>query len=195
MAVKFAFEIFDHDDLESRYLLLLATSDSKEEIRQEAVKYLHRTEDNEGNEIKMASFEQWVDFITKKSEERLSQKTKIYVFGTHTLPFDLSCYQEILVILRLTLSKSAGLKSQIIDAKNLEAVKDEAPQLTRYVRELSNKNLECLFKYVNVIKEYALTVANGLGIYLLLEICAISPFNVTRFLHDDIEWLKVIIFI
>ncbi|RNA28281.1 proteasome-associated ECM29 -like protein [Brachionus plicatilis] len=27
MAVKFAFEIFDHDDLESRYLLLLASSD------------------------------------------------------------------------------------------------------------------------------------------------------------------------
>ncbi|CAF0720691.1 unnamed protein product [Brachionus calyciflorus] len=190
MAVKFAFEIFDHDDLESRYLLLLATSDSKEEIRQEAVKYLHRTQDNEGNDVKMASFEKWVDFISKKSDERLSQKSKIYVFGTHTLPFDLTCYQEILTMLRLTLSKSAGINPQIIDSKNLESVKDEAPLLSKYVRQLSQSNLECLFKYVNIIREYALTVANGLGIYLLLEICSISPFNVTKFLHDDIEWLK-----
>ena len=66
MAVKFAFEIFDQQELESRFLLLLATSDSKEEIRQEAVKYLRRTEDFDGNEIKMASFESWIEFISNK---------------------------------------------------------------------------------------------------------------------------------
>ncbi|RNA28279.1 proteasome-associated ECM29 -like protein, partial [Brachionus plicatilis] len=162
----------------------------KEEIRQEAVKYLHRTQDNEGKEIKMASFEQWVEFISRKIDERLSDKSKLFVFGTHTLPFDLTCYQQILVILRLALSNSAGLSAQIIDAKNLESVKDEAPSLSKYVRELSEKNLNCLFKYVNIIKEYALTVANGLGIYLMLEICAISPLNITKFLHDNIEWFK-----
>lgn len=66
MAVKYAFEIFDHDHLESRYLLILATSDSKEEIRQEASKYLRRVTDFDGNDLKMASFEEWVDFISRK---------------------------------------------------------------------------------------------------------------------------------
>lgn len=68
---------------------------SKEEIRQEASKYLHRTQDSEGNELKMASFEEWVDFMSSKIEDRLIRKYKLYTFGTHTLAFDLTCYQEV----------------------------------------------------------------------------------------------------
>ena len=66
MAVKYAFEIFENDHLESRYLLLIASSDSKEEIRQEASKYLRRTQDYDGNHLKMASFDNWVEFLSKK---------------------------------------------------------------------------------------------------------------------------------
>ena len=151
---------------------------------------MHRTQDNEGNDLKTASFEEWVDFISTKMEDRLKRNYKTFTFGTHTLAFDLNCYQEVLVILRLALSRGAGLKPQIIDSKSLESIRDQAPLLSGYVHELSKKNLNCLFKYVNIIKEYTLTMANPLGLYLLLEICAISPFNVTKFLHDDIEWLK-----
>ena len=68
---------------------------SKEEIRQEAVKYLRRFEDFDGNEIKMASFENWVEFISNKIEERFQSK-QVYVFGTHTLAFDMNCYQEVI---------------------------------------------------------------------------------------------------
>jgi len=93
--------------------------------------------------------------------------------------------------LRLALSKSAKLKGQIIESKSLESIKDEAFLLVDYVSKLSQTNLNCLFKYVNIIKEYAFTVANSLGIYLLLEICSISPLNITRFLNDNLEWLKV----
>jgi hypothetical protein len=67
---------------------------SKEEIRQEAVKYLRRFEDFDGNEIQMASFENWVEFISTKIEERFQSK-QVYVFGTHTLAFDINCYQEV----------------------------------------------------------------------------------------------------
>jgi proteasome component ECM29 len=191
MAVKYTFEIFDHDDLESRFLLLLATSDSKEEIRQDAVKYLRRTQDPDGNDLKMASFEKWVEFISNKIEERLNRNFKVYTFGTHTLAFEPNCYQEILTILRMALSKSANLKNaQIVDSKSLESSKDETPLLFNYVKKLSQENLNCLFKYVNIIKEYALTVGNALAIYLLLEISSISPVKITKFLHENIEWLK-----
>jgi proteasome component ECM29 len=190
MAVKYAFEIFDYDNLESRYLLLLATSDVKEEIRQESILYLRRTQDSDGNELQMASFVDWVDFIGKKSEDRLKRNYKVFTQGTHTLPFDLNCYQQVLVILRLALSKSAQLKPQIIDAKNLDAIKDEAPLLVNYVAQLGKDNLNSLFKYINIIKEYTLTVGNPLGVYLLLEICSISSLNIGTFLKDDLEWLK-----
>ncbi len=190
MAVKYAFEIFEQDHLESRYLLLLATSDAKEEIRQEAVKYLHRTEDGEGRELRTASFEKWIDFISAKAEDRLKRNYKVFTFGTHTLAFDLNCYQEILVMLRLALSREAKLKPQVIDAKSLESIRDETPQLAKYIHKLSAANLGCLFKYVNLIKEYTLTAGNSLGLYLLLEICSIAPVNITSNLKEDLEWLK-----
>ncbi len=190
MAVKYAFEIFEQDHLESRYLLLLATSDAKEEIRQEAVKYLHRTEDGEGQELRTATFDKWIEFISAKAEDRLKRNFKVFTFGTHTLAFDLSCYQEILVVLRLAMSKGAKLKPQVVDAKSLESIRDETPQLAKYVSELSSSNLGCLFKYVNLLKEYALTAGNAFGLYLLLEICSIAPVNITNILKEDLEWLK-----
>ena len=61
------------------------------------MKYLRRFEDFDGNEIKMASFENWVEFISNKIEERFQSK-QVYVFGTHTLAFDINCYQEVLII-------------------------------------------------------------------------------------------------
>ena len=66
MASKYAFEIFENDHLESRYLLILAASDNKEDIRQEAIKYLRKTHDYDGNELKIAKFDDLVNFITNK---------------------------------------------------------------------------------------------------------------------------------
>jgi hypothetical protein len=96
-----------------------------------------------------------------------------------------------LVLLRLSLSISAKIKPQIIDVKLLESIRDEAPQLANYVNKLAHENLNCLFKYVNLVKDYALTTSNSLGIYLLLEICSISKLNITQVLSQDLEWLKV----
>lgn len=164
MAIKYAFEIYEHDQLESRYLLLLAASDPKEEIRQEAGRYLRRTEDADGNTLQTATFDKWVEFIADKSEERLRTKYKNYTFGTHTLAFEPNCYEEILVILRLTLSTSANLKPQIIEPKAIEAIRDDACLVVDYVNALSKSNLNTLFKYVNIVRDYALTVGNALGI-------------------------------
>jgi len=97
----------------------------------------------------------------------------------------------VLVILRLALSISAKIKPQIIDYKILESIRDEACLIASYVFKLGTENLNVLFKYVNIVKEYALTTSNSLGIYLLLEICSISPLNITQILSQDLEWLKV----
>ena len=45
---------------------LLNKCNSKEEIRHEAAKYLHRTDDGDGKETQMASFDKWVEFISNK---------------------------------------------------------------------------------------------------------------------------------
>ena len=174
MAVKYAFEIYEPNDLESRYLLLLASSDVKEEIRQEAAKYLRRTQDPDGQPLQCASFDMWVEFVANKCEERLRTNYKCYTLGTRTLSFEPNCYEEILVILRMSLSTSAGLKPQIIEAKALESIRDEACLIFDYVKTLSAQNINILFKYLNIVKDYALAVANPLGMMMtmfILKIC------------------------
>ena len=92
----------------------------------------------------------------------------------------------------MALTRSAGLKgTHAIDVKSLDTAKDEAPHLVAYVSKLSACNLPALVKYVNIVKEYALVVSNPLGMYMLLEICSITPMNSTEQLFDHIEWLKV----
>ena len=100
---------------------------------------------------------------------------------------------QALVLMRLSLSKSANLKPQIIDLKSIDTIKDEAPLLLKYIESLASNesSLQVLNKYVHLIKEYAIVFGNSLGIYLLLEICAISPFILTKSLIENIDWIKV----
>ena len=115
--------------------------------------------------------------------------------GIHSIPFDVNSYYEALVLLRMSLSKSANLKAQVIDLRSIDSIKDEAPSLVKYLERLSNDNIEVLNKYVRLVKDYVVVVGNPLGVYLLLEICATSPFSVTKTLIEDVEWIKVIIII
>lgn len=90
------------------------------------------------------------------------------------------------------MGKSAQLKTiSELDAKSIDSMRDQAPMLVKYVSELSERNLSCLLKYINIVKDYALAVANPLGIYLLLEICSISSINVAKFLEQNLDWFKV----
>lgn len=101
------------------------------------------------------------------------------------------CWFQILTVLRKALAKSAGSESEAIDAKALESAKDQAPTLAKYVAELGAQNLNSLLKYVNIIKDYTLAMANPLGVYMLLEICSISPHGITKCLYDNVNWFKV----
>ena len=65
--------------------------------------------------------------------------------------------------IRLALSKSANIKAQILDAKSFKSAKEEVPLIANYVKKLSIENNNCCFKYVNIVKEYALTSANSRG--------------------------------
>jgi hypothetical protein len=78
------------------------------------VKYLHRTQDSDGAELNMASFEEWVDFISSKIQDRLTRNYKLYTFGTHVLAFDVNCYQEVNRRMRLFVKKKAKSNSSLI---------------------------------------------------------------------------------
>ena len=91
----------------------------------------------------------------------------------------------------MSLSKNANSKAQIIDLRSIDSIKDEAPSLVKYLEKISKDNISALNKYVKLVKDYAFVVGNPLGIYLLLEICATSPYIITKSLIEDVEWIKV----
>lgn len=96
MCVKYAFDIYPSDHLESRYLLLIASSDSKEDIRQDAIKYLRRTSDYDGTEIKVPDFKDLVKFIKNKAEEKIKGNYRVISIGSHVLPFEINTYFEVI---------------------------------------------------------------------------------------------------
>ncbi len=98
------------------------------------------------------------------------------------------------MLIRLSLSKSALLKPQVIDLKSIESIRDESPLLVKYLAGMAVTKLDVLNKYVKLVKDYAITVGNSLGLYLLLEICATSPYNATKVLADSLDWIKVCAF-
>ena len=56
-----------------------------------------------------------------------------YVSGTNSIPFNPVAYSEILYYLRQCLAHSAGL---VPDMENHAAMRDQAPQISKYVKKL-----------------------------------------------------------
>lgn len=75
--------------------------------------------------------------------------------------------------------------------KSLDHTKDEAPTLKQYFESVSNEDIDVLLGYLQIVKTYATAVGNALGIFLLLEISAILSNKITKYLIDDLEWIKV----
>ncbi|CAG2227690.1 ECM29 [Mytilus edulis] len=95
MSVQYARTVFPSDHIPSRYILLLACGDTKEDVRVEAMKALHIAQTKE-KEIeknstklpppKLPKFTDMMKYISEKGSLRVKTQNK-YVIGNNTLPF------------------------------------------------------------------------------------------------------------
>ncbi|XP_043971020.1 proteasome adapter and scaffold protein ECM29 [Gambusia affinis] len=199
VAMKFASTVFAPDHVPSRYLLLLAAGDPREEVSAEAQRVLRpfptKSSEKEGPKP-MPSFPNMVAYIQEKAAQRIKTPAK-YIVGASTIPFNPSAFGEIMLYLRMCLAHSAGARPM---STRLLDMQDDAPAIGRYVHTLLSaepplsapKGLEGnpVHVYMDLLQQLLSAVGGIPVMYCLLEVVSVCPEKLAQRFADKIEWIK-----
>ncbi|XP_060720500.1 proteasome adapter and scaffold protein ECM29 [Tachysurus vachellii] len=203
VAMKFASMVFAPDHVPSRYLLLLAAGDPREEVSGEARRTLRslpsKKERGEREKFKpMPSFAEMVSYIQDKASERMKTPAK-YIVGTSTLPFNPATFEEIVLYLRMCLAHSAGATPA---SQSLMDMQDDAPVVGQYVRSLlaneappSSSALKGgetnpVQLYMDLLQQLLSAVGGIPVMYCLLEVVSVCPQKLAPRFANKIDWIK-----
>ncbi|KAM6939676.1 proteasome adapter and scaffold protein ECM29 [Xenentodon cancila] len=199
VAMKFASTVFAPDHVPSRYLLLLAAGDTREEVSGEAQRVLRalpkKSSEKEGPRP-MPSFPDMVAYVQEKAAQRIKTPAK-YVVGTSTIPFNPSAFGEIVLYLRMCLAHSAGAMHM---STRLSDMQDDAPAIGRYVHTLLSSDPQPSVSkgsetnpvhiYIDLLQQLLSAVGGIPVMYCLLEVVSVCPEKLApRFAHK-IDWIK-----
>uniref|UniRef100_A0A8K9WRT8 Ecm29 proteasome adaptor and scaffold n=1 Tax=Oncorhynchus mykiss TaxID=8022 RepID=A0A8K9WRT8_ONCMY len=203
VAMKYASTVFASDHVPSRYLLLLAAGDPREEVCSEAQRVLRalpaKNSEKEGRKP-MPSFPDMVAYIQEKAAQRMKTPAK-YTVGTYTLPFNPSAFGEIVLYLRMCLAHSAGATPV---SKSLADMQDDAPAIGRYTHALlsdgpltspsstGTKGAEVnpVQVYMELLQQLLSAVGGVPVMYCLLEVVSVCPHNLAPMFIHKIDWIK-----
>ncbi|KAM4640360.1 proteasome adapter and scaffold protein ECM29 isoform 5-T5 [Amazona ochrocephala] len=203
VAVKFASTVFPPNHIPSRYLLLLAAGDPREEVHGEAQQVLRTfpgKNEKESSGKQMPSFPEMVHYVQDKACHQMKTPAK-YTTGTAALPFNPATFGEIVLYLRMCLAHSAGV---VPTSQSLADMQDQAPAIGRYIRNLmsgnhislssssSSKSAETnpVHMYIGLLQQL-LTNVGGLPVmYCLLEVVSVYPEKLATRFVDKMDWIK-----
>uniref|UniRef100_A0A8C3CD18 Ecm29 proteasome adaptor and scaffold n=1 Tax=Cairina moschata TaxID=8855 RepID=A0A8C3CD18_CAIMO len=203
VAVKFASTVFPPDHIPSRYLLLLAAGDPREEVHGEAQRVLRTfpgKNEKESSGKQMPSFPEMVHYIQDKASHRMKTPAK-YMTGTAALPFNPATFGEIVLYLRMCLAHSAGV---VPTSQSLADMQDHAPAIGRYIRNLmsgnhisfssssSSKSVETnpVQIYIGLLQQLLAGVGGLPVMYCLLEVVSVYPEKLATRFVDKMDWIK-----
>lgn len=107
VAVRFLSSVFPSDNVKSRYLLLLATGDPKDDVVTEALKALYGSTykqdlstDSNANKDKesklvLPPFEEMMSYVNGEVNTKMSKPQKCFSHGNYLLPFPINVYKEV----------------------------------------------------------------------------------------------------
>ncbi|EMP30775.1 Proteasome-associated protein ECM29 like protein [Chelonia mydas] len=204
VAVKFASTVFPSDHIPSRYLLLLAAGDPREEVHGEAQRVLRMfpgKNEKESAGKQMPSFPEMVHYIQDKASHRMKTPAK-YMTGTAVLPFNPATFGEIVLYLRMCLAHSAGV---VPASQSLADMQDHAPAIGRYIRNLLSGNFISSSSsssssksgetnpvqiYIGLLQQLLSGVGGLPVMYCLLEVVSVYPEKLATRFADKIDWIK-----
>ncbi|KAF7662410.1 hypothetical protein LDENG_00236880 [Lucifuga dentata] len=199
VAMKFASTVFASDHVPSRYLLLLAAGDPKEEVSGEAQKvlkaFLTKNSEKEGPKP-MPSFPDMVAYVQEKAAQRIKTPAK-YIVGTSTLPFNPSAFGEIMLYLRMCLAHSAGATRM---STRLADMQDDSPAIGRYIQTLLTSDPQSpgskgcennpVHVYMDLLQQLLSAVGGIPVMYCLLEMVSVCPEKLASRFVDRVDWIK-----
>nr|CAD7460685.1 unnamed protein product [Timema tahoe] len=105
VAVRYASTVFPATHVPSRYLLLLACGDSKDEVFTEALKSLYGSskqkspeggsEEGPGSKMELPPFKEMACYLAEKSTARTQNTATRYTVGSHVLPYPPKTYAAV----------------------------------------------------------------------------------------------------
>ncbi|XP_053711143.1 proteasome adapter and scaffold protein ECM29-like [Synchiropus splendidus] len=199
VAMKFASTVFAPDHVQSRYLLLLAAGDPREEVSGEAQRVLRmlptKISEKEGQKP-IPSFPDMVAYIQEKASQRIKTPAK-YIVGTSAIPFNPSAFTEIVLYLRMCLAHSAGATPM---SNRLADMQDDAPAIGCYIRSLLTSEAQTagskaseanpVYVYMDLLQQLLSAVGGIPVMYCLLEVVSVCPEKLAPKLVQKIDWIK-----
>lgn len=192
VTVHYAATVFPSDHIPSRYILMLASGDIKEDIKSESVKTLRGSHtfglSDKRNKQKLPDFLEMISYVVEKGNQRKESQHR-YTSVNASLPFNPVSYNEILMYLRMCLSQTAGLP---VDWQ-VENLSEQTPGLASKVREMlsqSGGEWNPIHQYVRMLLELLTVSTTSDSMYCLLEIVAMVPDLLANKLSNHLDWIK-----
>uniref|UniRef100_A0A8C5D594 Ecm29 proteasome adaptor and scaffold n=1 Tax=Gouania willdenowi TaxID=441366 RepID=A0A8C5D594_GOUWI len=198
VATKFASTVFAPDHVPSRFLLLLAAGDSREEVSAEAQKVLRvfpKKSLEKAEAKRMPSFPDMVVYVQEKAVQAMKSSLKC-VIGNATIPFNPAMFGETMLYLRVCLANSAG----VTPTSSRSDMRDESPAIARYVNTLLSSDSQTTMSkgseanpihiYMDLMQQL-LSAMGGLPVmYCLLEVVSVCPEKLAPRFSGKIDWIK-----
>ncbi|XP_033738890.1 proteasome adapter and scaffold protein ECM29-like [Pecten maximus] len=195
MAVQYAKAVFPTDHMPSRYILLLASGDNKEDVRTEAMKALKSKPNTENvkspvkQELpKMPKFTSAMMYIKQKADQRVKTQHKVTA-GNHVMAFNSIAYEQMVLYLRSCLAREAGV---IPNTDSLSGMQEQAPAVSKYL--LGMLDSDSLQIYLDFIKHLLTVVGGTSSMYCLLELVSMAPTKLSSQFMKNLDWIKRYIF-
>jgi len=203
VAVQYAGQVFSHDNIATRYTLLLGAGDIKEEVVTSARTALYAAVIKvnlkeriviekyvAGDSTLLPDFIEMLSYILDKSATRLKTNAKQVVAGV-PLPFPVSVGCEMLDYLRLSLESAAGIKPSL---EHLVTPQHEAPVVGSYLRKVmaegNGKKKDLIVKYVTFAEKLLSANAGMQPALALLQGIGCIPMEMAHRYEKKLGWLK-----
>jgi proteasome component ECM29 len=195
-AVRTLATIFPPGHVPSKYLLLLLTGDSKDDVSAEAFKALYGTSRkndidlSKKNKIVTPVFPDIVSYVFSESEIIVRDTSKRFTIGNHILPFSLRTYVEILIYLRLCLIRNLDIP---LTRDILSHPCEHTPVVTDYLQNLfdDTKQIESnpLLQYTSLVRQLLMASPSMEPLSCMVEIIGCVP-QLNTFISKDTLWIR-----
>ncbi|KAG5880535.1 hypothetical protein JTB14_026768 [Gonioctena quinquepunctata] len=199
-AVRTLATIFPANHVPSKFLLLTATGDSKDEVSSEAFKSLYGTtrkndvdlsKDKLKAKIVMPSFEEITSYIFSEAEINMKNTSKSFTQGNHVLPFAMNTYIEVLIYLRLCLLINLDVPlTRDILKHPCEFTPEISVHLQSIIKQNNNKKgKNPLVQYTNLVRELMVANPGPEPLCCMVELVGCLP-SLHQYITKDISWIK-----
>ena len=205
VAVQYAGEVFPHDNVASRYTLLIGAGDIKDDVARAsqtalmaAVKkannpdvYKRKKEAPTG--AILPDFMEMLVMILDKSAIRVKSSFKVVV-GDTVLPFSVAVGAQMCDYIRLCLWNSAG----VLPSKDmLEDPLSEAPKVAKFLNKVildgGNKKRELIVKFIDLVERLLKASAGMSQALALLHFIGAGPADIGKKFAKKMDWFKYLL--